>query len=78
MVVGDGERPAAPGEHGLQDVGRLDGAFVHAAVAHEHDLQRTRRPVGDHHDEALAVTVQQLGPDDLRDGRVIDQARPGG
>lgn len=76
MIVRHGERSAPSGEYCLQDVGRLDGPLVDPAVAEHHELEGPRGTVGDHDDEPLAVAMQQLGPHDIGDSGVIDEARP--
>jgi len=77
MVVRDGEGSATAGDDRLQDIRRLDARIVHASVAEEDQLERTGRAIGDDHEEALAVAMQELRPDDVGDRLVVDQTRPG-
>jgi hypothetical protein len=76
MVVGDGERPASAGEHGLEHLGGLDRDLIDATVSQQHDLDRPGRPVSDHDDESLAVTVEEFWFDDPSDGVVVDEPGP--
>ena len=78
MVVRDREGTAAPQQHRLEDVGRLDARLVDSAVAHDDQLDGTGCAVGDHHDEPFGVAMHQLGGDDLGDRGGIDEPRPGG
>jgi hypothetical protein len=76
VVVGDGERPAASREDGLQDIGGLDGDVVDSPIADEHEFERARGAIRDNDDEAFAVSVQQFGADEASDGLVVDQPGP--
>jgi hypothetical protein len=76
VVVCDGKGPASTREHRLQHVCGLNARIVDPAVAEEDEFERSGGPIGDDHEEPLAIAVQQLRPDDVRHGFVVDQSRP--
>jgi len=76
MVVRDGECSTAAREDRLKHVRRLNTGLIHTAVLQEHQLERTRRTIGDDHHEALRVAVEEFGADDVGDRFVVSEPGP--
>jgi|GEM_PF-4435193 len=79
MVVGEGEGDAVAAEDRVEDLADGEQGPVHGAAGEGHHPGRPPAAIEDHHGNALAGTVRQLGHDERRLARRIARAgRPRG